>query len=202
MASSLFEMEESFGWARWISRASSVPVCVRLHGPWFLNARALGFPEDDAFHRRVAEEGRAIAEADVVTAPSHDVLNRTRAYYGLDLEEALVIPPPTPPIAPADRWRLEDCDPESGALHRPFRPAQGGRPGHRGIQPGPSRESPEARLWFVGPDRGFLDDHGRLWGLEEFVRDRMPGAIESGIVTLKGNQPFSVAERVSPKGPG
>ena len=50
---------------------------------------------------------------------------------------------------------------------------------------------PRRRLWFVGPDRGFLDDHGRLWGLEEFVRDRMPGAIESGTVTLKGNQPFS-----------
>ena len=56
----LFEMEESFGWARWISRAFTVPVCVRLHGPWFLNARALGFPEDETFRRRTAEEGRAI----------------------------------------------------------------------------------------------------------------------------------------------
>src|SRR4051812_7011282 len=78
----LFEMEESFGWARWISRATSVPVCVRLHGPWFLNSQAMGFPEDDAFRRRVADEGRAIADADIITAPSRDVLDRTRAYYG------------------------------------------------------------------------------------------------------------------------
>ena len=50
----------------------------------------------------------------------------------------------------------------------------------------------EARLWFVGPDHGLLDDQGKLWHLEEFVRDRMPGALEAGIVTLKGSQPFSV----------
>ena len=73
----LFEMEEAFGWPRWVRRATSIPICVRLHGPWFLNSPAMGFPDDDIFRRRVVAEGRAIADADAVTAPSHDVLERT-----------------------------------------------------------------------------------------------------------------------------
>lgn len=187
----LFEMEESFGWARWIMQATCVPVCVRLHGPWFLNARALGFPEDEAFHRRVAAEGRAISEADAVTAPSLDVLNRTRAYYRLELKEARVIPNPGPSIAPATRWRLEESDPNLVLFIGRFDRHKGGDlviEAFRRVL----REAPQARLWFVGPDRGFLDDQGRSWALEEFVRDRMPGAIESGTVALKGSQPFSV----------
>jgi glycosyltransferase involved in cell wall biosynthesis len=189
----LFEMEESFGWARWVSQASSVPVCIRLHGPWFLNSQAMGFPEDDAFRARVADEGRAIAEADIITAPSHDVLDRTRAYYGLDLDGALVIPPPTPPVAPESRWRLTACDPDLILFIGRFDRHKGGdimiEAFSRVLQ-----EVPRARLCFVGSDRGLLDGEGRAWRLEEFIRDRIPGAIESGTVILTGNQPFSKLE--------
>ena len=52
------------------------------------------------------------------------------------------------------------------------------------------------RLCFVGPDHGFNDSAGRKWGLEEFVRDRLPGALESGTVTLMGHQPFSELDRL------
>ena len=138
----------------------------------------------------MADEGRAIAEADVVTAPSRDVLNRTRAYYGLDLAGRQVIPNPGPPVAPADRWRLEGSDPNLVLFIGRFDRHKGGDLVIEAFSR-VLREVPQARLWFVGPDRGFLDEHGRLWGLEEFVRDRMPGAVESGTVTLKGNQPFS-----------
>ena len=88
----IFEMEETYGWARWLRQSSPVPICIRLHGPWFLNGRALGVPEDEVFRRRVEEEGRAIRDADLVTAPSSDVLEQTRAYYGLALDGAEVVP--------------------------------------------------------------------------------------------------------------
>jgi glycosyltransferase involved in cell wall biosynthesis len=187
----LFEMEESFGWSRWISETSLVPVCVRLHGPWFLNSQALGFPEDDSYRYRVAEEGRAISEADVITAPSHDVLNRTRAYYGLDLEGAFVTPPPTPPVAPAARWRLAECDPNLVLFIGRFDRHKGGDvmiEAFRGVH----RQRPQTRLCFVGADSGFLDDRARLWHLKGFINDRIPGALESGIITLQGNLPFSM----------
>ncbi|MBV8311650.1 MAG: hypothetical protein JO344_14805, partial [Planctomycetaceae bacterium] len=48
----IFEMEETFGWARWLRQTSPIPICIRLHGPWFLNGPALGVPEDEGFRRR------------------------------------------------------------------------------------------------------------------------------------------------------
>ena len=104
-------MEEAFGLAGWLQRAIPIPVCIRLHGPWFLNGAALGVPEDDAFRRRVALEGWAIRHASAVTAPSLDVLERTRTYYGLALEEALVIPNPTQPVDPARRGNWQGAIP-------------------------------------------------------------------------------------------
>jgi glycosyltransferase involved in cell wall biosynthesis len=186
----IFEMEESFGWAQWVRRAISVPFCVRLHGPWFLNGLAEGSPQNDAFHRRVADEGRAIAEADAVSSSSRDVLEQTRAYYGLALEEAEVIYPPALRIPPAERWRLEDCDLNQVLFIGRFDRHKGGDliidAFGRVLQ-----EVPRARLNFVGPDSGCTDTVGRRWNLEGFVRDRLPGALESGQITLLGRQPFS-----------
>ena len=107
----IFEMEDSLGRAFSVRRAISIPLCVRLHGPWFLNGTAEGVPEDRAFRQRVFAEGQAIASANIVSASSQDVLDRTRAYYNLDLPGAEVIYPPSSPIPPADRWRLEDASP-------------------------------------------------------------------------------------------
>ena len=104
----IFEMEETFGWARWLRKTSPIPICVRLHGPWFLNGRALGVPEDEGFRRRVEMEGRAIRDADVITAPSRDVLEQTRAFYGFALNDAEVIPDPAPRMT--EHWHLTDAD--------------------------------------------------------------------------------------------
>ena len=131
----LFEMEEAFGWPWWVRRATSIPVCVRLHGPWFLNSPAMGLPDDDVFLRRVIAEGRAIADADAVTAPSHDVLERTRAYYRLPLHEAVVIPPPTPPIPEVPAVAVRGLRPELDTVYRPVRPPQGGGLDDRGVRP-------------------------------------------------------------------
>jgi glycosyltransferase involved in cell wall biosynthesis len=186
----LFEMEESFGWSSWVRQGISIPVCVRLHGPWFLNGQALGAPRDHAFERRVYEEGRAIAEADVVTAPSQDVLDRTRAYYGVALPAAEVIPNPTPAVPPSARWRLDQCDPELVLFVGRFDRHKGGDLIIEAFGQ-VLRNVPRARLYFVGPDRGFMDPNGRRWNLEEFVRDRLPGTLESGTFTYLGQQPYS-----------
>ena len=178
----LFEMEEAFGWARWVRNVVSIPICVRLHGPWFLSNTEYGAPDNSEYRRRVAKEGRSIAEADAVTAPSQEILERTRAHYGLSLEEAEVIPPPVPPVPLAARWRLEDCDPNLVLFIGRFDRHKGGdliiEAFSRVL-----REMPEAKLCFVGPDRGFQPDDGRVIGFQEFVRDRLPGALDSGVVS-------------------
>jgi len=184
----IIEMEESFGWARWVRQATSIPVCVRLHGPWFLNGTADGAPDDDAFRKRVREEGRAIRTADAVTAPSRNVLEQVRDFYGLALPEAEVILPPTWPVPAAERWRLEDCDPNQVLFIGKFDRHKGGdliiEAFGRVLE-----VIPEARLRFMGPDKGCIASDGRKWNLENFIRDRIPGALETNRVEWMGQAP-------------
>ena len=138
----LFEMEEAFGWPWWVRRAISVPVCVRLHGPWFLNSPALGLPEDDMFRRRVIAEGRAIADADAVTAPSHDVLERTRSLLSHSAPRGRGNPPAdsADPRIPAVAAR--GLRPKPRTIHRQVRPPQGGRLDDRSVWPGSAATAP------------------------------------------------------------
>ena len=186
----IIEMEESFGWGGWVRQVTSIPVCIRLHGPWILSGPALGVPEDDTFRQKVRDEGWAIRVVDAVTAPSRDVLEQVRNFYGLALPEAEVIPNPTWPVPAAQRWRLEGCDPKQVLFVGRFDRLKGGdliieafgRVLH---------DVPEARLCFVGPDRGCAVGDRRRWDLEDFVRDRVPGALETGRIEWLGRQPFS-----------
>jgi len=186
----ILEMEESFGMAGWLQRAIPIPVCVRLHGPWFLTGAALGVAEDAAFRRRVASEGWAIRQANAVTAPSLDVLEQTRAYYGLALEGALVIPNPTYPVAPARRWRLAHCDTKRVLFIGRFDRVKGGDlivDAFRKVL----RAVPDSRLYFVGPDHGLVGDDGRRWDVAGYIDDRLPGARASGRVNVLGRVPNS-----------
>jgi glycosyltransferase involved in cell wall biosynthesis len=125
-----------------------------------------------------------------VSAPSRAVLERVRSYYGLQLPHAEVIPNPTLPVSPDHRWRLEECDPARVLFVGRFDRIKGGdlmiEAFGRVLQ-----RIPRARLCFAGPDRGLIGDDGRAWKLEDFVRDRIPAALESGRVEWLGQQPFT-----------
>lgn len=185
----IIEMEEAFGLARWLKQELSIPIVVRLHGPWFLNGPMVA-RVDRGFRERVDDEGEAIRLADAVTSPSRDVLEKTRAYYGLPLASAGVIPPPTV-IFPADaRWRLEDCTPDQILFIGRFDRHKGGDliiDAFTEVAP----EFPKARLRFVGPDVGLLDDDGRHWQIAEYIRHRLPDASDSGRVEWMGKRPYS-----------
>lgn len=183
----LFEMEESFGSVGFLRDRLSIPVVVRLHGPWFLNGKAMGAPQDRFFLQRVQDEGQAIAKAFAVTAPSRDVLEQTRQYYNLPLEHAVVIPCPIASTPREQRWRSDSCEPNTIAFIGRFDRHKGGDlviDAFAQIV----RELPKTRLVFAGPDRGCVDDDGRVWHLEEYVRERIPGALEGGQIEYLGQQ--------------
>ena len=194
----VLEMEETFGEARFACQNGLIPVCVRLHGPWFLNGPAGGFPQDRAFHRRVFDEGRAIRAAYAVSAVSNDVLDRVRKFYGLALPDAEVIHGTTPAAPVGERWQLEGAEPKTvlfvGRFDR-----------HKGADlivdafARVLQEIPDAQLWMVGLDLGLVDSHGRKWKIEEFVRDRLPGAIEGGRIRTVGFQTSSELNRLRRK---
>jgi glycosyltransferase involved in cell wall biosynthesis len=185
----IIEMEESFGWARWVRESTCLPVCVRLHGPWFINGPALGVPDDRVFRDRVRAEGHALGVANVVTAPYRDVLDSVREFYGLALSEAEVIPNPIRPVPPVERWRYEQCDPKLVLFIGRFDRLKGGdlvvEAFARVLQ-----DEPRARLCFVGSDEGYTDGNGRQWGLKDLVQARIPGALETGQIKWLGRQPL------------
>ena len=183
----ILEMEESFGWARFVCQNASIPVCIRLHGPWFLNGPAQGYPQDSTFRRRVLEEGQAIRGAYAVSAVSSDVLQRVREFYGLALPDAQVIPGTTPAVPVGERWQLKDAEPNTVLFVGRFDRHKGGDViveafGHV------LREIPDSQLWMVGADSGFVASDGRKWTIEEFIRNRLPGALEATRVRWFGFQ--------------
>ena len=186
----ILQIEDSFGWGRAIKERIPIPLIIRLHGPWFLNGAADGVPEDAPYRRRVHREGRAIAVADGITAPSQDVLDRTRAHYGLRLETAQVIPNPRQPFEPHEHWTLEGCDTNRILFVGRFDRHKGGDIVIDAFAHVLQRV-PSARLSFVGPDRGFTDDARRTWTAREYIDNRLPGAIEAGQIEWLGEQPNS-----------
>jgi len=186
----VLEMEEAFGWAGWVRQHTSIPICIRLHGPWFLNGVAQGCPQDRMFRRRVLAEGRAIRAAHAITAPSRDVLERVRHFYGLALPDAQVIPGTTPAVMSDQRWRPENCDPKAVLFVGRFDRHKGGdliiEAFGRVL-----RTIPDAQLWFVGANSGCLAGDGLMWKIEDYVRQQLPGALETGRFQWFGFQPLA-----------
>lgn len=185
----LFEMEETFGLVQLVKPRLTIPVVAKLHGPHFLNGAAAGLPFNAAFRRRVRDEGIGIARANAVSAPSRDVLERTRAYYGIALAEAAVIPCPAPSIGLEHRWSAISCDPHRLLFIGRFDRHKGGDvviDSFRIV----ARRFPRIRLWFVGSDTGFSDDQSRHWTLGDYIRDRASDVADR--IDWLGRQPNSL----------
>jgi glycosyltransferase involved in cell wall biosynthesis len=177
------EMEETNGVARWVARSFREPLVVRLHGPWFLNGKAFGVPEDAEFHARVRREGVAIAEAAGVTAPSRNVLDEVRARYGIDLPNAVVIPNSGPEHDESRTWRAEGSHPGLVLFIGRFDRHKGGDLMVDAFVKLASTR-PGLRLEMAGRETGFLDDAGKNWTFAEYVEAKVPAALRPSISLL------------------
>jgi glycosyltransferase involved in cell wall biosynthesis len=171
----LVEMEESFGLARLVARRTTVPVVVRLHGPWFLIGDLEAVRQDADFRRRVTQEGLALEYAAGVSSPSQDILRRAREFYGLDLPNAEVIPNPVMPAPEASRWSPSRCDPRRLLYVGRFGRLKGADTLVEAFA-NVLKAQPEMRLTFVGSDYGLTDRDGKFRRAEEFIRNRLGDA--------------------------
>ena len=187
------EIEESRGESLWAARAVPVPVVVRLHGPWFLNAPARGVREDAAFRSLVAREGRAIARAEGLSSPSKDTLERVRRRYELPLPDAVVIPNPGPEPDACSLWHRQRAEAGLVVFIGRFDRHKGGdlvvdafvklaRAGRR------------TRLVMVGRDDGVVDDSGRRWSLPEYLEAHVPRELRGSIEFLGQVDPDKLVE--------
>lgn len=76
-------MEESFGWAAEVRKTIAVPVVVTLHGPHWLHRTRPGKPGPGPDARREGWEAAGLKRINGIISPSRDVLDRTRAEWGL-----------------------------------------------------------------------------------------------------------------------
>lgn len=171
----LVEMEETFGMVGAVARCTAMPAIARLHGPVFLMGPLVGADLKPGFARQARREGTAIAAAAGVTAPSKDVLRRVREHYQLKLAAAAVIPNPVAPCDESRRWKLADCDRNRILFVGRFDGHKGGDvmiEAFRQI----ADAHPLVKLTFVGPDNGVIDQNGRRWQIEDFIRSRFCGS--------------------------
>jgi len=185
----VFEMEETFGLCGVVAESVAVPVVARLHGPYFLN----GVYESGAGklnEEQLRREGEAIQKVAAVTAPSRQVMEATREYYGLE-RHMLVIPNPVPSPREAPAWSIEGSDPGTMLFVGRTDSRKGGdlvlRVFERLL-----KTRPHLRLHFVGADKGFLDAApGVTWA--EYVSTHLAPATQQQITYHGQLQPEQVA---------
>ncbi len=166
----LVEMDDAFGVAGLVAAEIDVPVVVRLHGPYFLTGPAMGAEQDEAYFHRLTLERDAIVNAQGLTAPSLDLLERVREAYGVTLEHAEVIPNPAPSVPASDIWRADQSDPNLILFVGRFDRHKGGDFAIEAFAR-LARERPALRMAFVGPDHNYSTDDGRPLDLQSFLRE-------------------------------
>jgi glycosyltransferase involved in cell wall biosynthesis len=191
----IIEMEEAFGLPSRVAALDRVPVVTRLHGPWFLNGEVLGAAKDADFARRVEWERQSIMHADAVTAPSQDVLDRTRAFYDVPLEEAIVIPYPLGAGELDPPWSLAGCDRNRIAFIGRFDRHKGADVVIDAFARLAARRS-ELQLDFVGPDRGVANGSGQVAFLAGYLDGRIADAGIRRRIRVHGQLPPHEANEI------
>lgn len=154
-------MEDTFGWAAEVKEAGIGPVLVTLRGPWLLHQsiQSQGNHQKDAC--RSDRELLGYAAADGIISLSRNILEEMQKRTSFGDKPIAVIPnsirTDTPPVR-------EDADQILFV---------GRFDAHKGGDTVIDafallvRERPEARMTFVGPDRGLRLPSGRRLSLEE-----------------------------------
>lgn len=172
MPLNILEMEESFGIAYFLMKTTKIPIVTRIHGPWYIHGPIMQMDGRPGFKARVFYEGEAIKNSHGVTAPSLDVLNRVREYYGIALENAQVIPNPVLEVPIDKRWQYK-------ANSTPFILVVGRFDLHKGGDLAVDAfrlialKNKTIELLFVGPDRGLMIKNNHL-KFNEYIERFIP----------------------------
>lgn len=163
----VFEMEESFGWCAQVQQRVPFPVVTKLHGPAFLT-KPEGALSAALLQSRLVAEGDALRSARFITSPSRSTIELTAAHYGVDLRAAVVIVNPIANDTVGHLWSPELANPDELLFVGRFDRNKGGDFLISAFQR-LLKTRPAARLVFVGPDSGFLQDDGTTVGIGEFI---------------------------------
>lgn len=173
-------MEESYGWAAAVRAAVPIPVVVTLHGPQWLHRVAPGPPRRGPDARRESWERAGLQRIDAILSPSCDVLDRTRAEWGLPDVPTAVIgnAVPLPPLAAI---AAQSTEPRLLFIGR-FDRIKGGDVLLDAFARIAAVHA-EVRLTFVGPDVGIVQPDGSPLQLADALA-RLPAGTRDRIEIL------------------
>jgi glycosyltransferase involved in cell wall biosynthesis len=184
----IIEMEESFGWFADVTKRTSIPLLVKLHGPAFLS-----LVEEEITSRsgqeRIVREGLALERARAIVGVSKRTLEQTIERYNLKPRTLANIALPVPTSQEAPLWRLGDCDKATilfvgrvdlrkGAdiLLKAFRTLLESRP--------------TLKLIFVGPDGELPGPEGERLAFNRYCDALFPSRLRQQI-DYRGRLPFT-----------
>ena len=175
------EIEESGGWNFAVSHLNSVPVVVRLHGPWFLTGRFNAAEnESPLFRRREKLEGRGIRNAQLVIASCEQTLEAVKRHYGFQLGGSRIIPIPIAAAAENRTWSVDASARDSILFIGRFDRLKGGDLVLKAFSE-LAASNKKLSLTFVGPDKGIRQDDGRIYRFDDFVRQNLSESTRSQI---------------------
>lgn len=173
-------MEESFGWAAAVRKAVPIPVIATLHGPHWLHRTRPGKPGPGSDARRETWEAAGLQEIDGIISPSRDVLDRTRAEWGLPQVPTVVIGNPVR-IDPLPRTAAEGPGQDLLFVGR-FDRIKGADVLMQAFAL-IGKAHPTCRLTFIGPDSGIQQADGSNRHLAQVLAD-MPATVRDRITVL------------------
>ena len=189
----ILEIEESFGTATALMNMNKVPVVTRIHGPWIIISSIMKVEANWDDKHRIFYEGQAIINAYGVTAPSLDVLEKVRQFYGVALANARVIPNPVPAVPLDKQWRLNTDKKPTILFVGRFDLLKGGDlilEAFRLI----ALKHQEIELLFVGPDRGINVDGKTLTFIEYIDRFVPESSIKQRVQFFGHCDSFTIAQ--------
>ena len=163
----ILEIEESFGTAKHLVERCKIPIVTRLHGPWGVIGPILNMHKNLDFKTRIFYEGEAIKNSHGLTAPSLDVLEKVRKYYGLTLPNARVIYNPVQEVSTEKQWEYNAIKTPHILFVGRFDEVKGADlllDAYRLI----ALQDKDIKLTFVGPDKG-LDIEGKTVMFNDYV---------------------------------
>lgn len=167
----ILEMEESYGHNYYLLNKVKPRLITRLHGPWFIMEKLHNLEATEQSKLRIFYEGEAIKNADGVTSPSLDVLEKVRDYYNVELPNAKVIPNPASLVHKGAQWKLHDENPYILFVGR-FDSTKGGDSIIDAFHI-IGQSDKNVTLYIVGPDQGVVVDGKRL-NINEYITKNIP----------------------------
>jgi glycosyltransferase involved in cell wall biosynthesis len=190
----VFEMEESFGWGGIVAKGFKSLAVTRLHGPHFLMMDWVNKKSISALdYRRIDMEGEAIAQADLVTAPSQAVLNKTREFYQLALNSAQVIANPIEIPSVEQRWSLPDCQRNTLLFVGRFDRIKGGDIMLDTFSK-LAEVFPDLQLQFVGPDYGIPSQQGERDDIHSYMNSHLSDVARNRVSYLGYQTPEQIVK--------